>query len=602
MYSPVARKDTPGVRSGSLDSLRAEQGHAPDSPDEDDDELTAYERSRLRKVPDKLPWTVFLVAIVELCERFAYYGLSGPFNNYINYSYHDPTGLPGALGLGQAGATALTNFFQFWCYLTPILGAVAADQYLGKYRTIYWFSIIYMVGIVILFLSSLPSSIEAGLALGGLLVAMVVIGLGTGGIKANVAPLIAEQYTRTESFVRTNPNGERVIVEPTLTVQRIYMIFYLMINIGSLSTIVTTPMEKYVGFWAAYLLPLAMFIIGFFILISGRKSYVDRPPKGSVVADSFKAIWIGISNGGLDAAKPSRGKPHLPWDDAFVNELKRTLVACQVFLFFPIYWLCFNQMMNNFISQAGQMELHGIPNDMLGNLDPITIIIFIPICDKYFYPFLRKRGIAFKPMTRIFWGFLLAGCGMAYAALVQHIIYTSPPCYEAPGQCPAGAQPDGSQVPNHVNVVIQAPAYLFIGLSEILASVTGLEYAYTKAPESMKSFIMSLFLLTSALGAALGGLIAPFARDPNLVGFYGWLAIATFSSGIAFWVLFRKFNALEDAAPDGRTNGRRGSHEMLRMGRMNNGRNHEDRGNEDEEEGILETDRLRARVSAEMMR
>ena len=315
-----------------------------DVPGEDED-LTAYERKNLRRVPDKLPWTVFLVAIVELCERFTYYGVSGPFNNYINYSYHDPTGLPGALGLGQTGATALTNFFQFWCYLTPILGAVVADQYLGKYRTIYWFALIYMVGIVILFLSSLPASIEAGLAFGGLLIAMIVIGLGTGGIKANVAPLIAEQYTRTDSFVRIRPNGEKVIVDPSLTLQRIYMIFYLMINVGSLSTLVTTPMEKYIGFWAAYLLPLAMFVVGFCILISGRKAYVDKPPKGSVVAHCFKAMWIGIKNGGLDAAKPSHAKSrHVPWDDLFVDELKRALVACQVFLFFPIYWLCFNQV------------------------------------------------------------------------------------------------------------------------------------------------------------------------------------------------------------------------------------------------------------------
>ena len=259
--------------------------------------------------------------------------------------------------------------------------------------------------------------------------------------------------------------------------------------------------------------------------------------------------------------------------------------------------------MNNFISQAGQMELHGIPNDMLGNLDPITIIIFIPICDRYLYPYLRRMGIAFKPMTRIFWGFLLAGSAMVYATFVQHLIYTSPPCYDAPGQCTAGAHPDGTQSPNQIHVVVQAPAYLFIGLSEILASVTGLEYAYTKAPESMKSFIMALFLLTSALGAALGGVIAPFARDPGLVSFYGWLAVATLSSGVAFWVLFRKFNALEDGIKDVGRSGLRESHELYRMGRTaTTRRREEDRGDEDEEEGMLESERLKARVSAESMR
>ena len=58
-------------------------------------------------------------------------------------------------------------------------GAIIADQYLGKYWTIFWSAIIYIVGILILFLTSLPISIENGAALGGLVTAMIVIGLGT---------------------------------------------------------------------------------------------------------------------------------------------------------------------------------------------------------------------------------------------------------------------------------------------------------------------------------------------------------------------------------------------------------------------------------------
>lgn len=63
------------------------------------DEPTEEERQTLRKVADRMPWPAFLVAIVELCERFTYYGLSGPFQNYIQNSYHDPNGLPGAIGM-----------------------------------------------------------------------------------------------------------------------------------------------------------------------------------------------------------------------------------------------------------------------------------------------------------------------------------------------------------------------------------------------------------------------------------------------------------------------------------------------------------------------
>lgn len=371
--------------------------------------------------------------------------------------------------------------------MTPIIGAIISDQYLGKYWTIFYACIVYLVGSLILFVTSLPVAIENGAALGGLITAMIVIGLGTGGIKSNVSPLIAEQYSNTKAYVKTLKSGERVIVDPAATIQRIYMIFYLMINIGSLSSIATTELEANVGFWAAYLLPFCMFVIGFGVLVAGKNQYVVRPPKGSVIPQAFKIMWIGIMNkGNLDAAKPEyqgelgSHRYNIKWDSLFVEELKRALVACRVFLFYPIYWVVYSQMLNNFISQAGQMQLHGIPNDIMQNIDPITIIIFIPICDYLFYPFLRKIGIQFKPITRIFWGFMLGAGAMAYAAGVQKLIYSSGPCYDAPAACAAALQSDGTYAPNNVHVAVQTPAYLLIGLSEIFASITGLEYAFTK--------------------------------------------------------------------------------------------------------------------------
>ncbi|KAK8242245.1 peptide transporter PTR2-A [Phyllosticta capitalensis] len=515
---------------------------------DDDDVPTDDERRSLRKVPDRLPWSASLIAIVELCERFAYYGLSGPFQNYAANRYHDPSGLPGAIGLGQHGATLMNSFFAFWCYLTPIVGAVVADQYLGKYYTIVYFAIVYMVGIVILFLTSLPASIEAGYAFPGLLVAIVVIGLGTGGIKSNVSPLIAEQYEETKQRVKTLATGERVIVDPDLTIQRIYMVFYMAINIGSLSALATTTMELRVGFWAAYLLPLCMFMVGFVVIVLGKRRYVIKPPAGSVVANSFKALYMGFVNGGnLEAAKPSRWSRHttssdFAWDDRFVDELRRALRACKVFCFYPIYWAAFGQMSNNFVSQAGQMQLHGIPNDSMQNLDPLSVICLIPLMDRYVYPFLRRRGFAMKPMARITFGFIFASLAMVYAAFLQSIIYGSPPCFTRPSRCAAGRRPNGSYEANQVHVLVQTPAYLLLGVSEILASVTGLEWAFTQAPASMKSFIMSLFLLTTALGAMLGALASPWARDPLLVWLYAGLAVACVATAGVFWKLFKKYN------------------------------------------------------------
>lgn len=338
-----------------------EDARTPDSPTGpslNGPEPTPSELATLPRVPDKIPWGAFLVTIVELCERFAYYGLSGPFQNYMANKYNDPNGLPGAIGLKQSGATALSNFFQAWCYVTPIMGAIVADQFLGKYLTIKYFSIVYMVGIVVLFATSLPVSIEHGAAFPGLIAAMVIIGLGTGGIKSNVSPLIAEQIRSTKPFVKVLSNGKRVIVDPEVTVQRVYMIFYMGINVGSISAIATTTLELKVGFWSAFLLPLIMFGVGYFILVSGKKRYVIRPPQGGVIGNCFKVIWIAMRNRfDLDKAKPSfqekggRGYK-VSWDDRFVDELKTALVACKMFLFFPIYWLTYSQMMNNFVSQG----------------------------------------------------------------------------------------------------------------------------------------------------------------------------------------------------------------------------------------------------------
>ncbi|KAJ4375398.1 ATP-dependent DNA helicase chl1 [Neocucurbitaria cava] len=519
----------------------------------------------LPHVSDTLPPGAFLVAIVELCERFAYYGLSGPFQNYIANSHHDANGLPGALGLKQARATAMTNLFQFWCYVTPILGAVVADQYLGKYVTIKWFSVVYMVGIAILFVTSLPASIERGIAFPGLIVAMVIIGLGTGGIKSNVSPMIAEQVRSTKPFVKTLKNGKQVFVDPEVTVQRIYMVFYMCINIGSVSAIATTMLELHVGFWSAYMLPLVMFCVGYLVLVTGKKRYVIKSPQGGVIGDCFRALWIAARNGGdLNKAKASaqehgRGRSRVTWDDDFIEELKTALVACKVFLFFPIYWVTFSQMMNNFISQgefvqicmsvsttdfvlAGQMQLHSLPNDILPNIDPITIIILIPIMDRLIYPFIRTRlHLAFTPITRITLGFVFASLGMLYAGILQGAIYAAPPCYSSPLNCNAGkiAGNDGRYKPNQVHVAWQAPAYVLVAVSEVLASITGLELAYAKAPANMKSFIMSLFLLTSAGGSALGILIAPLAKDPYLQWLYFGLAAAAAGTGWVFWRMFR---------------------------------------------------------------
>ncbi|KAH6884930.1 POT family protein [Thelonectria olida] len=518
-------------------------------PTADGEEPNEYEKQTLRRVGENLPASAYLIAVVELTERFTYYGAQGLFQNYISNSKTGADG-PKGLGMGHQAATGLNLFFQWFCYVTPILGAIIADQYLGKYKTILLFCIFYWVGLVILWTTSLPVAHAHGAGMPGYIVAIIVIGLGTGGIKSNIAPLIADQYQRRSMAIKTEKSGERVVIDPSITYQRIYMIFYWCINVGALSLMATPFMEKYEGFWTAFLMCFIMFNVGIFTLVARRKTYIIRPPQGSVITDAFKALWMMIRARNMDAAKPSWREAHgktrvVPWNDHFIEELKRALRACKVFVFYPIFWVCYGQFSTNFVTQAGQMQGHGMPNDFMQNFDPVSILIFTPILESIVYPMLRKAGIELRPIMRITIGFWLGALCLAYAAIVQHLIYNAGPCYDEAGDCDAGKVGD-KQLPNNVHIAIQTPAYIFIGLSEIFISVTGLEYAYTKAPPSMKSFVQSIYLFTNAFGSAISEALVSVAVNPKFVWMYTGVAVFAFLTGCVFWVIFHHYDAEEE--------------------------------------------------------
>ena len=196
---------------------------------------TTEERRTLRRVYGKIPWTAYTIAFVELCERFSYYGTTVVFVNFIQSPLPDGSttgaivggsGQPGALGLGQRASTALTLFNSFWAYVMPMVGAWVADTYLGRYLTIQIAIGIAIVGHVLLVVSSTPVMIQnPNGAVGLFAVGIIIMGIGAGGFKSNISPLIAEQYEakNPRQVIRVEKNGERVIVDPALTIARIYM-------------------------------------------------------------------------------------------------------------------------------------------------------------------------------------------------------------------------------------------------------------------------------------------------------------------------------------------------------------------------------------------
>ncbi|KAH7099396.1 proton-dependent oligopeptide transport family protein [Auriculariales sp. MPI-PUGE-AT-0066] len=500
----------------------------------------------LRRVPDAVPWRSY-------CPL--------PGNN---------TGAGGKDGQsGALAANGLTTFNSFWVYVIPLFGAYIADTRWGRFKTVCIAICIAIVGHILLIMSAIPPVIvKPNGSLACFVIALIVMGLGTGGFKSNISPLIAEQYQRSKPFVEKRPNGEHVVVDPTLTAGRIYMYFYLLTNIGALiGQITMTYAEKFVGFWLAFLLPTVVFFLSPLVLYIGRNRYVRSPPAGSVLGKSMRIFkycargrlsWNPIttfrrlgSDDFFERAKPSnvlREKGQLPswmtYDDLWVDEVRRGFSACAVFAWLPIYWLTYNQLNNNLVSQAAVMNTHGLPNDVLSNLGScFLLVIFIPLLDMVVYPALRRRGYNLSALKRIAWGFFTGSAAMIWAAVVQHYIYKTSPCGNRASSC---QNADGDNVSSPLNVWIQSGSYILIAMSEIFASITALEYAFTKAPKNMRSLVMSVNLFTSALSSALGEAFVSLSADPLLVWNYASMAVLSFIAGCLFWWQFRHLDAEED--------------------------------------------------------
>lgn len=187
------------------------------------------------------------------------------------------------------------------------------------------------------------------------------------------------------------------------------------------------------------------------------------------------------------------------------------------------------------------MQLNGVPNDLIQNLNPISIVILIPILDRFVYPGFRRLGFNFTPLKRMASGFFFSSLSMIAAAVMQYYIYKKSPCgyyatdLEEEQDCTAP-----------INVWAQCLPYILVGISEIFTNTTSLEYAFSKAPENMKSMVMAVNLAMSAVSSALGQAFTPLAGDPHWIWNYGSVAIIAAVGGVAFWFCFRHLDQEED--------------------------------------------------------
>jgi len=411
------------------------------------------------KEKSKFPTQIKYIVWNEACERYSYYGMRSILVIFL-VQY---------LLIQKGQAVSDYHIFAGLCYLFPILGAYISDRFWGKYKTILYLSLIYCIGH--LFLAVFEHSMT------GFYMGLALIAFGSGGIKPCVSAHVGDQF-------KSNQKED---------LKKVFNLFYFMINFGSVFSTVITPwtLNAY-GPAVAFGIPGVLMFIATIIFWMGRKHYVHVPPTGANPHSAVKVLFTAFKNRGNGGFWEGAKKVH-PTKD--VEAVQAAVAVSKVFVAIAVFWALFDQHGSSWVLQAKEMNLNidilGWKTTLLPSqipaLNPLMVMGLIPLFIYIIYPGIEK---VFKyemtPLRKMAWGMIVAAISFVIVALFQYAL-------------------DGG---NQISVLWQVIPFLIITIAEVMISITGLEFAYTQAPRSMKSTIMSMWLLTVFFGNMITAWIA----------------------------------------------------------------------------------------------
>lgn len=501
------------------------------------------------KMPVSLPYIIGN----EAAERFNFYGMKTVLTTFL-VSQFFLSNHGGDSVAAKAEANETTHLFLSLVYLTPVLGGLLADWFLGKYMTIMSLSLVYSIGSMVLaFFYQDYNFFYVGLLL---------IALGSGGIKPCVSANVGDQFDSSNQEL----------------IPKAYSLFYMAINFGStFSTFLTPWLMKHYGPMWAFGIPGVLMLIATIIFFLGKDKFVKRMPNPAttskivvyisavaalvvaylifdtmlhmsiftvmvmwlvfviLAAIILKKWWfaapgnfIGINlyaamNGGFAAAEKQYGAET-------IDGIKAVWRVLSLFAFIPFFWALYDQNGSEWVLQAELLNKNifgfELQAEQVQIVNPILILAVTPLLSFFVYPALQKVGINPSPLRKIGAGFIFTALSFVVIALVQTKIDATPMITNAEGLKVV----DMAAMPS---VWWQILAYFLITIGEILISITGLEYAYTNAPKSMKSTIMSCWLLTVSVANAIvsainGNITYKDAAGVTQKGIFGFMEGANY--------------------------------------------------------------------------
>ena len=317
---------------------------------------------------DKMPPGIPFIIGNEAAERFNFYGMRAILVVFMTQYLRSSSGE--LAPMSDAEASTWYHLFLSSNYFFPVFGAILADAFLGKYRTIFWLSLVYCLGSVALALDDTRLGLTVGLTL---------IALGAGGIKPCVSSNVGDQFGSENKHLISAAFGW----------------FYFSVNFGSFFSILLIPwLLKVYGPGPAFGVPAVLMLLATFIFWAGRRKFVHIPPAGkSFLRDNFnREGWAAIGRLAI------------------------------IFAFVAVFWSLWDQSGGRWVLQGAKMDLHfagitWLPSQIQA-VNAIMILIFIPLFQYVIYPAIN-RVFPLTPLRKIGLGIFVSGVSFICSAWIE---------------------------------------------------------------------------------------------------------------------------------------------------------------------------------------